>query len=242
MPGFLSEAFVSFQGEGLYVGRRHLFLRFAGCPLRCRYCDTPGSLVATRDFFVRGVDCETSRPNPLTVADIAWAVDSLTRDGPVDGVALTGGEPLAQPEFLLEILRLDAVPVPRLLETSGTLPANLEQVIELVDVVSMDLKLPSNTGETSFWGEHKRFLEVAGSKAYVKILVDAGTDLADLAKAVDLVGETSPATPVFLQPISLRDGGIGIGARDLSRMYALARGRIEDVRVVPQTHKMMGIP
>ena len=53
MPkGYLSEIFVSFQGEGLYAGRRHLFLRLSGCHLRCRYCDTPGSLERTPSFRV----------------------------------------------------------------------------------------------------------------------------------------------------------------------------------------------
>ena len=42
-PGYLSEIFVSFQGEGAHVGYRHLFVRLAGCNLRCRYCDTPDS-------------------------------------------------------------------------------------------------------------------------------------------------------------------------------------------------------
>lgn len=243
MPGFLSEAFVSFQGEGLHVGRRQLFLRFAGCPLRCRYCDTPDSLVPTREFAVRGgAEIERSRPNPVTVADICWAIELLTGDGSVDGVALTGGEPLAQPEFLLEVLRLDAVPAPRLLETSGTLPVQLERVIDLIDVVSMDLKLPSNTGETSFWDQHRRFLEVAAGKAYVKILIDAGTSAQDLRTGVDLIRRVSPTTPVFLQPITLRNGGVGVGASDLSRMYSLARDYLDDVRVLPQTHKMMGIP
>ena len=40
---YLSEVFSSIQGEGLYVGDRHLFVRFAGCNLNCQYCDTPDS-------------------------------------------------------------------------------------------------------------------------------------------------------------------------------------------------------
>ena len=38
--GFISEVFLSFQGEGIHVGRLQLFVRLAGCGLRCRYCDT----------------------------------------------------------------------------------------------------------------------------------------------------------------------------------------------------------
>jgi len=37
------EVFASIQGEGAYVGEPQVFLRLRGCPLRCAWCDTPGS-------------------------------------------------------------------------------------------------------------------------------------------------------------------------------------------------------
>ncbi|MFH1230658.1 MAG: 7-carboxy-7-deazaguanine synthase QueE, partial [Planctomycetota bacterium] len=40
--------FSSIQGEGLYVGKPHLFIRFAGCNLRCHYCDTAEALVTPK--------------------------------------------------------------------------------------------------------------------------------------------------------------------------------------------------
>jgi len=39
----IAEIFSSIQGEGLYVGRRQIFIRFCGCNLNCRYCDTETS-------------------------------------------------------------------------------------------------------------------------------------------------------------------------------------------------------
>ena len=47
------EVFASFQGEGLYVGQPQVFLRLAGCPLRCRWCDTPGSWATRMDGQAR---------------------------------------------------------------------------------------------------------------------------------------------------------------------------------------------
>ncbi len=70
VKGYLSEIFVSFQGEGLHVGRRHLFLRLSGCHLRCRYCDTPGSLTRSDHFCVRSqAGAMLEGRNPLTCAE-----------------------------------------------------------------------------------------------------------------------------------------------------------------------------
>ena len=42
----ISEIFYSIQGEGLLAGRPSVFIRLAGCPLRCKYCDTVYALDA----------------------------------------------------------------------------------------------------------------------------------------------------------------------------------------------------
>src|SRR4030095_3611348 len=92
----VSEGFVSFQGEGLHAGRRHLFLRFAGCPLRCRYCDTPESLVPVETCRVLGPDGAHRLPNPLDAATLTREVRALAASAPPPhAIAITGGGPLA---------------------------------------------------------------------------------------------------------------------------------------------------
>src|SRR5208282_2838076 len=39
----INEIFASIQGEGLWIGQRHIFVRFQGCDIHCRYCDTPAA-------------------------------------------------------------------------------------------------------------------------------------------------------------------------------------------------------
>jgi organic radical activating enzyme len=238
--GYLSEIFLSFQGEGTQVGRRQVFVRLAGCNLRCRYCDTPDSLERGASVRVFGLDgAARELPNPLSATTVLnAALPLLEAAGPVDGTSLTGGEPLLQAEFLAELLADERWPRPRLLETNGMLPESLRTVLPYLDVVSMDIKLPSNSGERAFWDQHAHFLAVAGDKAYAKVLIDTGTDIDDVERAAALVGDR---VPVFLQPITASDGRVDVTAADLQRFFAAARRHAPDVRVLPQTHKMLAI-
>jgi 7-carboxy-7-deazaguanine synthase len=76
-PGYLSEIFVSFQGEGAHVGRRHLFVRLAGCNIRCRYCDTPDSLDRTATYTIHEPNRDADvRNNPADAAELSLSVSS----------------------------------------------------------------------------------------------------------------------------------------------------------------------
>jgi 7-carboxy-7-deazaguanine synthase len=243
-PGYLSEVFVSFQGEGAHVGYRHLFVRLAGCNLRCHYCDTPDSLerTATYTVSVNGGPPQVER-NPVPAPDLANLITLLLeREGPIDALALTGGEPLAQSEFLRAVLETGRFQVPVLLETNGVLPQRLRQVLPLVNIISMDIKLSSNTGEGTFWDEHAEFLQLAqGKDLYVKILVDRTTAEEDVGRAVSLVATMGSKVPVFMQPIVDAAGIQLIDAEGLMHLYLVARQRLSSIRVLPQTHKHIGV-
>lgn len=240
--GYMSEMFVSFQGEGSEVGRRHLFIRFSGCNLRCRYCDTPNSLVREQEFTVYRESGPLRLSNPVGRDEVLkWAKVLVEEKRGVDGVALTGGEPLLQADFLAEILTDSDLPRPRLLETSGMMPERLLLVRSGIDVVSMDMKIPSNTGEPAFWAEHRAFLEHCQGRAYVKILIDEATSSADLERALEIIRDVAPHSSVFLQPITGADHSAQVSMAQLSQSFSIARNYVSDVRVLPQTHKMMGI-
>jgi 7-carboxy-7-deazaguanine synthase len=242
-PGYLSEIFVSFQGEGAHVGRRHLFVRLAGCNLRCRYCDTPDSLERAPAYTVYGHGGLETRSNPVSSADVAAIVAGiLDRDAPIDAIALTGGEPLTQSEFLADLLRTGRFSVPILLETNGVLPRRLCDVLPMVDIISMDIKPPSNTGEGAFWEEHAAFLDLCrGKDLYVKLLVDEATSDEDVGRAAALIASIEPAVPVFMQPIVDSGGLPTISAARLTQFYCTARQQLTSIRVLPQTHKLLGI-
>jgi 7-carboxy-7-deazaguanine synthase len=242
--GYLSEIFVSFQGEGAHVGRRHLFVRMAGCNLRCRYCDTPGSLQRTDTYTAIWSDrAPDVGPNPVSVGHLAGLITTmLTREAPIDAIALTGGEPLAQADFLAAALDVARVRVPVLLETNGLLPQQLRKILPSVDIVSLDLKLPSNSGEGQRWDEHAQCLQLARRKdLYVKILVDRHTLLDDVERASCLLASVDPDIPVFMQPITVAAAQPSIDPDRLTEFYCTARRLLSSVRVLPQTHKLLGI-
>jgi organic radical activating enzyme len=244
MHGYLSELFASFQGEGLLLGQRHLFVRLSGCNLRCAYCDTPDSLEREPRYVVHSPAGGSSQgPNPLRPAELTGLIGPFFEgSGAIDAVSVTGGEPLMQAEFLAAWLREARLPVPVLLETNGMLPGALAEVIDLVDVVSMDLKLPSNTREPEFWRQHADFARLASSRrACAKILVDASTDEAEVAQAAALLAEAAPGMPVFVQPIVNPAGRLLADETCLTRFHATARRFLPDVRVIPQVHRLLGL-
>jgi 7-carboxy-7-deazaguanine synthase len=244
--GNVSEIFVSFQGEGLHAGRRQLFVRFAGCPLRCRYCDTPESLVPVPECRVLGPDGTERQANPLAPATLDALVARLAAAAPpLHAIAVTGGEPLAQADFLATWLAGRTTRLPVLLETAGILPARLRRVLRWVTIASLDVKCPSNTGERPRWEEHEECLAAAvaaGCDVYVKMPVDDSTAVDEVERGADLVHRVAPQAPLFLTPLTEpTTSRLTIDAPALERLHAAASAVHGDVRVLPQLHKVLGI-
>ncbi len=127
------------------------------------------------------------------------------------------------------------------LETNGTLPDELSRVIDLVDVVAMDFKLPSVSGLPPFWSEHGRFLEIASAKeTFVKVVVAEQTPGREMEQAAALIKSTAPGVPLVIQPLT-RKGAMGISPARLSELQRQALKVLDDVRIIPQTHKLMGM-
>jgi organic radical activating enzyme len=157
------EVFASIQGEGWYVGEPQVFLRLRGCPLRCRYCDTPASWSLRAAPTASGADARrlTARIDRREDAggrgrEDAWATPleaaiwiSDVEPGPPRSVSVTGGEPLLWPGFLRALKPL--LGTRRLhLETAGADPRALAAVRDVVDHISLDLKAPVDMDAPEF--------------------------------------------------------------------------------------------
>ena len=242
---YLSEVFASFQGEGSRAGQRHLFVRFAGCNIRCSWCDTPDSLVKV-------ASCRIDYPsgegevvaNPITLERLAAVVARcLDEDPSIAMIAVTGGEPMVQGAFLAAWLGAAPPSRPCLLETNAILTASLAAVLPGIAVVSADVKLPSNTGEVEFWDRHRAFLEACrGTEIYVKMPVDAQTDPGEVRRAAALVAEAAPGAILYVQPVSdPSTDAWRIDMKRLGELAALASKSVRDTRVLPQIHKLVGV-
>lgn len=243
----IGEIFSSIQGEGYLAGRRQIFIRLTACNLECRYCDTPFS--ADEPCAVEREPGSTSfdlLPQPLPLERVGEIIQAWTGalPGAHHSISLTGGEPLlfAQP-LAAWLPRLRAI-LPLHLETNGTLFAEMEQLRDQFDYVSMDMKLPSTAGcGDELWEAHRRFLAAAGSsQVSVKVVVADGTPVAEMERVCDIIAALRPQTPLFIQPLTTSHSASGIAAVHLLRLQALAAARLTDVRVIPQMHKLMGVP
>jgi 7-carboxy-7-deazaguanine synthase len=249
ISAMIDEVFASVQGEGTWVGQRHIFVRFIGCDLHCAYCDTPDAVKrpsgtevgACRAQVSPGSFDRESVPNPVQPARLSGLCARLRIPGPSRPVmSLTGGEPLFHRAFLQEWLPSERKAFRIYLETSGVHYAEMLALAGLIDVVSMDIKLPSATGQRAYWDEHRKFLSATeGVERFVKAVVTRSTGPDEILMAARLVAEQDRRVPFIIQPAS---GPLSPGVESLILFQDIALDILEDVRVIPQVHKMLQLP
>jgi len=246
MAANLVEIFSGIQGEGMYVGQRQIFVRFAGCNLRCAYCDTPKSRAVPREFRVEsqaGSRELTRRPNPVDEDALLRLLRTLHASDPCHrAISLTGGEPLLQAESIARLApRLRALRLTLHLETNGVLANALKYVIDCVDVIAMDIKLSSVTGQSNRFDDHRAFLGAAGSrKVFVKVVVGAETATDEIREVCRLVSGQSKDIPMVIQPVTgMPDGAAPPDEQALLRLQSAAALHLRTVRVIPQAHRVM---
>ena len=216
----IHETFHSIQGEGSRAGLPCFFIRLAGCPLRCHWCDTSYA-------FREGAP----RPIASLLEEARRAACPL--------VQVTGGEPLAQKGCLTLVRRLCDAGFETTIETSGALDIAL---LDARCVRIMDLKCPGS-GEVrrNLWSNIGHLTR----RDEVKFVI---ADRADYEWARERVAEHGLATRVGCVLMSAAwpqaanaeiRGAAGLSARDLAA-WILADGL--PVRMQSQLHKVIWDP
>lgn len=171
----LTEIFFSLQGETSRTGLPTVFIRLAGCPLRCGWCDTTYSF---------------SGGETWKIADI---LDTVAGFG-TPYVTVTGGEPLAQKHCLVLLEALCDAGYDVSLETSGALDvAGVDPRVSRI----MDIKPPaSGESDRNRWEN----LGVLNHNDEIKFVLADREDY-EWALAVMRRDDFPRAVPVLLSPV-----------------------------------------
>jgi 7-carboxy-7-deazaguanine synthase len=215
------EVFSSIQGEGLYLGQTQTFVRFYGCNIDCRFCD----------------EAKKNRFKEYSTDELIAII--IKENNKV--ISFTGGEPLLRAGFLKEILpKLRKKGFLIYLETNGTLKNKLLEIIDFLDIISMDIKLPSSTGARAYWKAHGNFLkEAVRKKVFVKSIIGNKTSLSDIKKAVSIIKKVDKRIFFILQPVTVNSKIRKI--KHAQKFLDAANSELDNVRLIPQVHKILGV-
>jgi len=172
----IHEIYQSIQGESTLAGVPCTFVRLAGCPLRCSYCDT-----------LQAIPFDSG--NSMPIDDVLVQVKQW--NNPL--VLVTGGEPLAQKSCIDLLQKLLATGVMVQLETSGAL--DISTVPVAVRKV-LDIKSPASGEEKRNRWENLQYLQTHDEIKFVL------NDEADYLWAKRVIAERLQDTPatILLSP------------------------------------------
>ena len=231
MKAPIIEIFSSFQGEGLLIGQRQIFVRFAGCNLNCNYCDTG--------------DSKSEKSGELMAPEEVAAKIKEIRTADCDTVSFTGGEPSLYPEFISEVSTL--VDMDIMLETNGTLPDNID-LIKKLDIVSLDIKLPEHFDgdfdEQIFLNEIKslNLLIEKSINVYCKVVILPSTKIKSFKGVVEKLSENISSKSnlkIIIQPSSPLGEWKDINFKLFE--FSEVVGQYFEVSTIPQIHKILDI-
>lgn len=233
----LFEIFTSVEGEGILYGTKTLFVRLAGCPFTCFYCDTIEAL-------------PMNSGTEYTLEEACNAIENKLQDKTYK-VNFTGGEPLIQHDAVREMAKhVKSKNIPTYLESSCFDSAKFAEVLPFIDFVKIEFK----TRDSEFV-DPKHYstlienaleclkMSVALKKiTYIKIVVSEKTDLISFKELVNRIFDAISKTSIagfIIQPTY----GVAEPRLDqLLKFYDTVHPYYSEVRIVPQLHKLIGAP
>ena len=231
MKAPIIEIFSSFQGEGLLIGERQIFVRFAGCNLNCNYCDTNDSK-------------SVSSGNLMAPEEVTDEIRKLLTPD-CKTISFTGGEPSLYPDFISELSKNFDLKI--MLETNGTLPENIAS-IERLDIVSLDIKFPEHfDGEfdnSIFLNEIKslNLLITNAINVYCKVVILPSTKIKSFKEVVEKLSQNisnKSNLKIIIQPSSPLGEWKDINFKLFE--FSEVVGHYFEVSTIPQIHKILDI-
>ena len=237
MNARIFEIFTSIEGEGILYGTKTLFVRFAGCPYSCFYCDTLDAL-------------PLDSGKEYSITEACNLIDSNLQDNTFK-VNFTGGEPLIQHEAVSELAKhVKERGLPTYLESACFDSKKFLYVLPSIDFVKIEFK----TIESEFIDE-KHYPELlrntleclqaaveAKKTTYIKIVVSSKTEpesFKEILEQIFKIISKENISGFIIQPTtSLSEPTL----EQLLEFYDLVYPYYDEVRVVPQLHKVISAP
>lgn len=233
----LFEIFTSLEGEGILYGTKTLFVRLAGCPFTCFYCDTKESL-------------PMDSGQEYDIKDACSLIEKNLKDKTYK-VNFTGGDPLVQTEAVVEMAKfIQSKKISTYLESSCFDSKKFAKVLPFIDFVKIELK----TKDSDFVDvkHYSTLIEnaldclrqsIATKKStYIKIVVSSKTELDTFLDLIQKIFKTIDARDLKGFIIQPTYGVAEPTLQQLLSFYDAVYPYYTEVRVVPQLHKLIGAP
>jgi 7-carboxy-7-deazaguanine synthase len=189
----INEIFYSLQGEGFLAGAPSVFVRLAGCPLRCKWCDTKYAW-------------DNQAGEDYTIV----AIIKTVQQWPCKLVVITGGEPMINPDLPELVTELKDAGKHITIETAGI--AYIPEM--LCDLMSISPKLSNSVPEEAkdSAGHEDSRLDIAVLQELVdnyeyqlKFVVDSKDDLPEIQHIIEQTGDVNPEKVMLMPQATTRE-------------------------------------
>ncbi|MFL6394050.1 MAG: 7-carboxy-7-deazaguanine synthase QueE [Nitrososphaeraceae archaeon] len=233
----LSEIFTSIEGEGILFGTKTMFVRMAGCHLGCIWCDTSYAL-------------PMNSGNGYTLEHVKNMISDGLRPNTYK-VNFTGGEPLLQYKavaYLAKFVKEDKG-LRTYIESSCFDSSRFEEVLPFMDICKIEFKMSDSKAVDA--KHHDRLvsnetqclnLSIEYSKiTYIKVVVTASSSIEEFTKLLENIFthvKSRDLAGFIIQPSYAIDEP---SVERLLKFYDATFPIYDNVRIIPQLHKFIGV-
>ncbi|MBW7990608.1 MAG: 7-carboxy-7-deazaguanine synthase QueE [Planctomycetes bacterium] len=196
----INEIFYSLQGEGFLTGVPSVFVRLAGCPLQCRWCDTKYAW-------------DQRAGEDYNISDIVKTVlckESPEQQWPCKFIVITGGEPMINPDLPQLVRQLKTAGKHITIETAG-----IAYIPDMpCDLMSISPKLSNSVPDDAqaSAGHKDSRLDIAVLQELIdnyeyqlKFVVDSQDDLPEIRQTIEKIGDVNPEKVMLMPQAATRD-------------------------------------
>lgn len=239
----LFEIFTSIEGEGSLYGTKTMFVRLAGCPFSCFYCDTTQAI-------------PINSGTEYSIEEACKMIDENLQKNTFK-INFTGGDPLIQYKAVTEMAKhvKKTKNIFTYLESSCFDSKKFNHILPFIDFVKIEFK----TKDSDFVDDPKHYqiliqnaLEClrlsihSGKKPYIKIVTSSKTTIQSFSNLIEQIFQdiTNYAISNVISGFVIQPT-YGISQPSLEhllKLYDLVYPKYNQVRVIPQLHKFIGAP